>query len=662
MKRQTKKINVLSYLIPIFFFFAVEVLFRILLNFSLLDSATLRIFFSSVFLVSILEIISLLFKTNKQRNIFIMICLFLVSIYDWGQYGFHNYLGMFISLNTASQASAVTDYIEAFLESFPAESYMLYAPLCIYAIYLIFFKKEKKLNKGKQFGFNLIGIVLGILLWLTTIYIPFFQNPLQLVSNKELVLNPTNSSIAINQFGGITYFFLDFKELILPHQVKVAGNLEEEKDDDALWLEVIKEEQNPTYKKLNSYFIQNKEAQKNDYTGYFKGKNVIVIMMESANYAIDNAEYFPNFTRMLKNSWYWTNHYSPRGTCATADNEFSGLTSLYAISSTCTTNTYLNNTYFKSMFNRFRASGYKTSSFHDYDDTYYQRSIYHYNLGSEKFYNVVDLGIPYVSNGVEWPNDSLMMGQIVNLAKDSSKPFMTFITTVSAHMSYAYKSGEGDKYMNLFEDKGYDEETRRYLSKLKITDDSLGVLLDSLQNEGILDDTVIVMYGDHYPYGLSKEDVSKIVPYDVNLYNDIEKTPFVIYNSKLSAKVFEDKTSYINLLPTLANLFDLDYDARFYMGEDILSKDYVGRVVFNDSSWIDDIAFYDVLNSKITYLGDEIYTTEEIKKINQTIYNKKEMSRLAITTNYFDYLEKALKEREEAQNEETNDRGITSQE
>ena len=109
-------------------------------------------------------------------------------------------------------------------------------------------------------------------------------------------------------------------------------------------------------------------------------------------------------------------------------------------------------------------------------------------------------------------------------------------------------------------------------------------------------------------------------------------------------------------------MFDLDYDARFYMGEDILSKDYVGRVVFNDSSWIDDIAFYDVLNSKITYLGDETYTTEEIKKINQTIYNKKEMSRLAITTNYFDYLEKALKEREEAQNEETNDRGITSQE
>ena len=662
MKKQRNKINVLSYLIPIFFFFSVEVLFRILLNFSLLDSATLRIFFSSVFLVSILEIISLLFKTNKQRNIFIMICLFLVSIYDWVQFGFHNYLGMFISLNTVSQAGAVTDYIKTFFQSFPIESYMLYAPLCIYTIYLVFLKKEKDLKKKYQIVPNLIGMILGAILWISTVYFSFFQNPLQSVPNKELILNPTNSSIAINQFGGFTYFFLDLKELVFPHQSKENDVLEEEKEDDTLWLEVIKNEQNPTYKKLNSYFVQNETAKKNEYTGYFKGKNVIVIMMESVNYAIDNAEYFPNFTKMLKNSWYWTNHYSPRGTCATADNEFSGITSLYAISSTCTTNTYLNNTYFESMFNRFRATGYKTSSFHDFDDTYYQRSIYHPNLGSEKFYNVNDLGIAYVNNGVEWPNDSLMMGQVVNLAKDSSKPFMTFITTVSAHMAYAYKSGEGDKYMNLFEDKGYDEETRRYLSKLKITDDSLGVLLDSLQNEGILDDTVIVMYGDHYPYGLSKEDVSKIVSYDVNLYNDIEKTPFVIYNSKLSAKVFEDKTSYINLLPTLANLFDLDYDARFYMGEDILSEDYSGRVVFTNSSWMDDVAFYDALNSKITYLSGETYTTEEIKKINQTIYNKKEMSRLAITTNYFDYLEKALKERKEAQNEETNDRGITSQE
>ena len=279
MKRQTKKINVLSYLIPIFFFFSVEVLFRILLNFSLLDSATLRIFFSSVFLVSILEIISLLFKTNKQRNIFIMICLFLVSIYDWVQFGFHNYLGMFISLNTVSQAGAVTDYIETFFQSFPIESYMLYAPLCIYTIYLVFLKKEKDLKKKYQIVPNLIGIILGAILWISTVYFSFFQNPLQSVPNKELILNPTNSSIAINQFGGFTYFFLDLKELVFPHQSKENDVLEEEKEDDTLWLEVIKNEQNPTYKKLNSYFVQNETAKKNEYTGYFKGKNVIVIMM-----------------------------------------------------------------------------------------------------------------------------------------------------------------------------------------------------------------------------------------------------------------------------------------------------------------------------------------------------------------------------------------------
>ena len=170
------------------------------------------------------------------------------------------------------------------------------------------------------------------------------------------------------------------------------------------------------------------------------------------------------------------------------------------------------------------------------------------------------------------------------------------------------------------------------------------------------------MYGDHYPYGLSKENVSKVVSYDVNYYNDIEKTPFVIYNSKLEAKVFNQKTSYINILPTLANLFALDYDARFYVGQDLFSENYENRVIFTDSSWMDDKAFYNALNGTITYLTDEKYTTEEIQKINQAIYNKKEMSRLAITSNYFDYLEKALQERKENRNEETNDRGVTPQE
>ena len=662
MKMKNKMRVIIYSFIPGCFLFATELFMRLLLGFPLGDFATLRIFFASFFYGEILFLLSLFFKNPQKRYVFTATLLFLASLYNWLQFGFHNYLGMFVSLNTASQAVAVTDYIQSFLRSFPFKSYIIFAP---FLIYILSFFKQPLFLKGETTPRLLasLGVLfLSIFLWSGTIFLPFMQNSLQLVSNKELLLNPSNSSIAVNQFGGLTYLLLDIKGLFFPHQTVVEDVTLEEKEDDSLWLEVNNEEKNPTYKKLNSYFLKQEQATKNAYTGYFKGKNVIVVMLESVNYAIDNAKYFPNFTRMLKNSWYWENNYSPRGACPTADNEFSGITSLFSIPTTCTANTYIENTYFPSIFNRFKESGYKVTSFHDFDDTYYSRSIYHPHLGSEHYYNVNELNIAYINDGIHWPNDSLMMGQVVSLAKDDSKPFMSFVTTVSAHMAYAYDSGEGDKYMSLFEDLGYDEELTRYLSKLKITDDSLGVLLDSLQNEGILDDTVIVMYGDHYPYGLSKENVSKVVSYDVNYYNDIEKTPFVIYNSKLEAKVFNQKTSYINILPTLANLFALDYDARFYVGQDLFSENYENRVIFTDSSWMDDKAFYNALNGTITYLTDEKYTTEEIQKINQAIYNKKEMSRLAITSNYFDYLEKALQERKENRNEETNDRGVTSQE
>ena len=147
--------------------------------------------------------------------------------------------------------------------------------------------------------------------------------------------------------------------------------------------------------------------------------------------------------------------------------------------------------------------------------------------------------------------------------------------------------------------------------------------------------------------------------------NEIEQTPFVIYNSELEPKVFTEKTSYMNILPTLANLFNLDYDPRFYLGEDLFSEDFSDRVVFADSSWEDAIARYDAGSGTITYFGDETYSTRELQAINTEIYQKKEMSKLAIMNNYFDYLEKKLEDKKgeiSEDYEETDDSGISSQE
>ena len=95
------------------------------------------------------------------------------------------------------------------------------------------------------------------------------------------------------------------------------------------------------------------------------------------------------------------------------------------------------------------------------------------------------------------------------------EPFMAWLTTVSAHQPYDSPSVLGEKYFSLFDDTDYPDTLKRYMSKLKVTDDALGRLLDILEEKGILEDTVIVMYGDHYPYGLVDSDVQAAVEYDV---------------------------------------------------------------------------------------------------------------------------------------------------
>ena len=266
-------------------------------------------------------------------------------------------------------------------------------------------------------------------------------------------------------------------------------------------------------------------------------------------------------------------------------------------------------------------------------------------MGSEKFYNIKDLGIDLERyTNPNWPDDVEFIEKALPYITDK-KPFMAWMTTITAHFPYIYETETSDIYMSEFSDKGYSEEVQRYLSKLKRTDDALGKLMDLLEEQGLLEDTVIVAFGDHYAYGLSKEMNQEMYDYDISTFHEIDRTPFIIYNPSIEGRVLSQKTSYINLLPTIANLFDLEYDSRLYLGEDLFAKNYSNRVIFADNSWEDSVARYHVDTGTIEYLGKERYSAEELQKINQDVYFKKQMSRLAIENNYFDIFQKELEER-----------------
>ena len=648
-----------NYLFLLINFILVEVLFTFIDGSSLSISMTRIVAFNSLLAVIFSFFTSFAgYKLNKVLN---AIIVFIVSFYAFIQLGFNNFLGVYASLNTSTQLGAVTDYIREFLLSFKWTYYLELIPFVLSVIFLIVIKsnlkndfKERKLILRILLFIILTGASVGI--YYGTLKAKFLQNKFQTISDIDLFTYPDPPTMAVRQLGITAFGITDVKNYFVPAKVaeqeiteykkkkQVKNDYTREIDDRAMEA-VIANEKNSNLNSMNKYFISQDITPKNKLTGEFEGKNLIIIMMESANDIFINEEYFPNFYKLYNEGWHWKNNYSPRNSCSTGNNELSGLISQYSIYNFCTANYYKRNTYFISLFNLFNNAGYYTTSYHNYTDSYYARRIIHPNLGSQKFYDVRALKIPYQGYYRDWSSDADLMDAYLKIVDtfEEGKPFMSWITTVSGHQPYSVSSILGDKYLNDFRSTGYPTDIKRYMSKLKELDKGLGILLDGLEERGILDDTVIVLYGDHYPYGISKNHISKVLDYNLDDY-EVERVPFIIYNSAEMPQERTEYTSYMNILPTLANLFNLDYDPRYYMGHDLFDKDYENKVVFADGSWKNDKVYYNAANGKLKVYEEGAYTDEEIMKITQTIRDQINISNKAIKNNYFEYLGKKLEQ------------------
>ena len=664
MKKLLNNNLIKNFLIILVFTFLLEITFRLISGSQVFDLSLIRIILGLSFISLILSFI--LSWTNKTCSKVIIILVSLVfTIYSFLQLGFNNFIGVYMSFNTSSQLGAVTSYIKEFLLSFLGKFYFIFLPFILLVLYYVFLDKytERKFNKKfvlkshikYEPGIRIISTVLVLfvigLVYNETLTAKFMQNELQTVSNEDLFQYPSVPSLVINEFGVIGFGLLDIKSLYVdPPDSYVFDATDDNISfedtnrtfDDTLWEKLIEEETDTSLNNINNYLINNTITDYNDHTGMFEGKNLIVIMMESVNEIFINPDLYPNFYKMYSEGISFTNNYSPRNSCATGNNEFSAMTGLYSIQNNCTANIYRDNTYSTAIFNLFNNAGYKTSSMHDYTEYYYYRNTIHTNMGSGRYYGVQDLGIPYFNEYKNWASDEDFMDVAMDITlSDTTEPFMLWLTTVSSHQPYNQSSVEGDKYLSITEGTDYPDDLRRYMSKLKTLDNALGILLDRLESAGILDDTVIVLFGDHYPYGLKDTTINQVLDYDLNDY-EREKTPLVIYNSEIEPEVVDKYTSYVNLTPTIANLFGINYDPRLYMGSDVFDENYWNLVAFADGSWKNDLVYYNAATSEVKYYTDELVSYEEIRRINGIITAKMQMSSAIIQNNYYEYLNESL--------------------
>lgn len=664
------------------FTYITEMIVRIFTGAPFNDFAVVRILLSSIIISLFVSFIGHFLPKLGQRILNIIYILF-VGIYNFAEFGLSSYIGFFMGIGNADQGTKVGEFIRDFFSSYKVIHYTILIPLIIFLIYYIFIDRfvTKNIKRNSEFTLiqkiyiEVVTVVIIIILssaYYATIRLDNFKNKLQTESNYGLWLYPENSNLTVNNFGVLMFGFCDIKASILHIDADYVMNLNlnksvienkennnevvpvdlERKIDDTSWKELISKTNDGTFKSLNNYFINRSITPKNDMTGKFKDKNLIIIMMESVNeIAIYNEEYFPTLYKMYHEGISFKNNYSPRNNCSTGNNEFTVLSSLFTINNTCTANTYASNKYPEAVFNIFNNAGYKTSAYHDYTQKFYRRSKILPNLGANKYYGVEDLKIPYSTNYTEADDkDMFIAAQKYYMNEDK---FMAYFATVTPHQSYIDSQICSERYYKKYRDLGYSSNLSRYLSKMQVMDEAFQELLKQLEETDKLKDTVIAVFGDHFPYGLTDSQINEFLEknnagYTINRNSttnkNVDKTPMFIYNSEMEPLVVEDYTTIIDLLPTLLNMFDLEYDPRLYLGTDIFSNTHSSRAVFADGSWTNERGYYHAPNSSMKYLeGAEKYTDKELMYINQEISNRQKMSASAIKSNYFNYLGDSLK-------------------
>lgn len=641
----------------------IELLIKFNINNLTINYSILRIVTMSL-IVTILFNIVLLYIKNKNKSTLIFISLF--TLYSWFQLNLYNYLGFFMSMHNTEQGMKVANYYKEFIKSTTFKSLLIFIPLIITILYFKYFDDKLKEYIYNKFNtFNIIKennnkvIVVSIitLLILNVFYIDLlqnqkFQNNLQTINNKTLFLYSDNNNMIVNQFGIIGFTISD----VLNPFINDSYMLEEvNKDikikknsrniDDTIFKEIIDDEEDELLNSINKYIITKNIPNTNEHTGIFKDKNLIVILLESVNDLAINKDLYPNIYKYINEGVYFENNYSPRNSCSTGNNELTVMTSLHTINKSCNANEYKGNIYFHSIFNKFKEHNYTTSSFHNYVEYYYSRRVTHHNLGSDMYENASDLDIKWTGDYEEWPSDVELIEKAYPKFKTNDK-FMTFLTTVTTHQPYGYYSKYGDKNLDKLDHLDYSSDIKRYMSKMFELDEALGLLHKNLKKDNLLDDTVIVLFSDHYPYGLSDSELTHALGYDVSEDMLVDKVPFVIYNQSLEGKVVKDYTSLVNVLPTIFNLFDINYDPRLYFGVDLFGKGKK-RAIFADASWKDEKGYFNSNTNKFTEYTDNSYTNKEIREINKLIETEKEMSSLIIKNDYFNYLDNEFNKRKD---------------
>jgi len=639
---RTFYLSIVTFVILIY----MEVIFRLLTNINVFSISIVYILIFNLFITVLFNLIGKLFDKNVNKILF-LIMLFLVGFLYSVQLCVFKMFGFYFDwtlIGASGQiASFAGDGIDLVIQNIFGVT-LFFMPFILYLVY----NRVIVIEKGNWKN-NLIKIVLSILIGLSFLGV-ININKDKVNSPYKLYFNVNNIDLNVRTFGVLNTFLIDsyrnvigFQEVLnIPNKPKDDKN-NSDKDNikeykynnlDIDFDNLINNENNKAIKTMHEYFKNEEGTKQNEYTDYFKGKNLILFMAESFNEIAVREDLTPTLYKLVNSGFVFNNFYTPT-ISSTIGGEFQELTGLVAASGFLGPWKSGNNYFPFGIGKVFKDMDYNTFAYHDHSVYFQNRYIYLKSLGFDNFKGCFN-GLEKSINCKIWPeSDVEMIDATIDDYINSDKPFFTYYVTVSGHGGYTFSSSAmAKKHMNEVKDLNISEKPKAYLAAQIELDRALEDLIKKLDEAGKLDDTVIALVGDHYPYYLSLDEVNEIADYEKDGIIEINRSNFILWNNKMDIVTVDKVGSEIDVLPTLYNLFGVKYDSRLIIGKDILSTE-PGLAIFGNRSWVSDKGSYFSQKNKFVPKDNVSVDADYISYMNTLVNNRMSMSKNIMANDYY---------------------------
>lgn len=640
--------------ISVFLYIKTNILFITFVVINLLNSWLLRIvtmgnYFSIKAIISDLAFIlvvgsfAYLVKPKKQFRILmpLTVVMFLICIINAVYYENYVSFASFSLLSTASFLGEMDGTVVTSLIKF--KDILLIFPLIVLPLVHSFLKKNnyyskvEKIERGKKRFIN--TIILGALAAFITI-------SLMKSSDYSRLKKQWNREYLVERFGIYVYQLNDAIKSTQSKFTSLFGY------DNA----------SKTVREFYEEKKENDPVLENEYSNIFEGKNVIVIHAESImthdmTLSFNDLELTPNLNKLASEGLFFSNYYPQVSVGTSSDTEFTFNTSLLPAATGTVFVNYWDRTY-EAMPDLLRQKGYYTASMHANNGSFWNRNVMHETLGYNKL---------YAKSSFDYSDESKILGmglsdkeffrqsidKIKKISDENQNYYITMITLTN-HTPW----DEGDKYGDYtvdYKTTKTDEdgntiditlpymegtELGNYFKAVHYADSAIGEFIDELDNNGLLENTVIVIYGDHdakiskseyryfYNYDLETgeeydKDDERYVDVDYYNYELNRKVPFIIWTknskgNKLLNKKIDKVMGMYDAMPTLANMLNFEY--QYALGHDIFSKEN-NIVVFPNGNWVTDKMYYNSQKEQNLLLKDSVVNEDEIEN-NKAYANK----------------------------------------